>query len=103
MQPPMKQDVDSDLVSPFHAAPAQVLGICPRSSAWFPLWLVLVSGPAWSTGAVDPDTNAQNIKDNAVGGTLLDKVLGYVSVSVKHGYLGACTSPLLKSWPLLRR
>ena len=39
--------------------------------------LVLAFGPA--RGAVDPDTNAQTIKDSAVGGTELDKFLGDVS------------------------
>jgi hypothetical protein len=47
------------------------------STAWLLAVLALAFGPA--RGAVDPDANAQNIKDNAVGGTVLDGVLGEVS------------------------
>ena len=46
------------------------------------LMFVVLSRLARGGGAVDPDTNAQNIKDNAVGGTELDKLLGHVGVEI---------------------
>ena len=73
----MKQDGKLDLVSKVHDSTAQALGRMVLSTAWFLSVLVLACRPAW--GAIDPDTNAQNIKDNAVGGTVLDSVLGDVS------------------------
>ena len=49
-------------------------------SMWILAFALVTCRPARGADAVDPDTNAQNIKDNAVGGTELDKFLGHVSV-----------------------
>ena len=93
--------------------PAQVVRTCVRRSVWFCVFAMLGCGPA--RGAVDPDTNAQNIKDNAVGGTELDKLLGHVSVKSCNALwcmrriktrslpcLQASNSSLM-CWPLLHR
>ena len=75
----MEQDDNSDLLSRGPCFPAQVLARSPRSFGWFLTMLVLACWSAQGVGAVDPDAYAQKIKDNAVGGTVLDKVIGNVS------------------------